>query len=75
MSFRVINYFIEVIQRKLYIEISDIHICFVKIMIFVENAGILLLFVENAGIMRVFQPKYPHLRVNPHLCWYCGKTA
>ena len=32
-------------------------------------------FVGNAGIMRVFWPKYPHMRVNPHLCGYVGNIA
>ena len=26
-------------------------------------------------IMWVYWPKYPYLRVNPHLCGYCGNTA
>ena len=32
-------------------------------------------FVKYACIMRVNWPKYPHLRVNPHLCGYCGNTG
>ena len=33
-------------------------------------------FVDrNAGVMRVFSPKYPHMRVDPHLCGYKHNTA
>ena len=33
-------------------------------------------FVDrNTGVMRVFSPKYPHMRVDPHLYGYVGNTA
>ena len=41
-------------SRKLFMEISDIHIFLYKMWVFAEDAGIIYVFVENAGIMRVY---------------------
>ena len=42
---------------------------------FFQNCGYYVWYCQKCGYYAVYWPKYPHLRVNPHLCGYFGNTA